>query len=227
MVAVPNASLYFIFPWRDQLFGDRSYLTRPGMNFFRMPLTVWMLLAAAFTFFLSVGPLIAGVFMLLMDNLFGTGFFLPDKGGEPLLWQHLFWFFGHPEVYVLFFPTLGMSFDILAVFTGKPIFGYKLIVGTTAFAVALSFIVWAHHMFVSGLNPYLATSFSITTILISVPFSIIIFCMFATLRHSSMRLELPFLWVLGFLGHLSHWGIDRNFPWLKSQPIFICMALIL
>jgi cytochrome c oxidase subunit 1 len=192
-----------------------------GLSYSRLPLTVWMLLASAVTFFLSVGPCIAGAFMLLMDNLLNTGFFLPAKGGEPLLWQHLFWFFGHPEVYVLFFPTLGMSFDILAVFTRKAVFGYKLIVGSTAVAVALSFFVWAHHMFQSGMNPTLATPFSITTILISVPFSIIIFCMFATLRHSSMRFEMPFLWVLGFLATFLVGGLTGIFLGSASADIFL------
>ncbi|HJT25692.1 MAG TPA: cbb3-type cytochrome c oxidase subunit I [bacterium] len=196
-------------------------LRAPGMNYSRLPLTVWMLLASALTFFLSVGPLVAAAFMLLMDNLVGTGFFLPGKGGEPLLWQHLFWFFGHPEVYVLFFPTLGMCMDIMAVFLRKPIFGYKLIVGATISAVALSFIVWAHHMFQSGLNPALATFFSITTILISVPFSIIIFAMFATLRHSSMRLEVPLLWVLGFLATFLIGGLTGIFLGSASADIYL------
>jgi cytochrome c oxidase subunit 1 len=196
-------------------------LRAPGMTYTRLPMTVWMLLASAVTFFLSVGPLIAGAFMLLMDNIFGTGFFLPAKGGEPMLWQHLFWFFGHPEVYVLFFPTLGMCMDILAVFVRKPVFGYKLILGATATAVGLSFIVWAHHMFVSGLNPTLATPFSITTILISIPFSIIIFSMFATLRNSSMRLELPLLWVLGFLATFLVGGLTGIFLGSASADLYL------
>jgi cytochrome c oxidase subunit I len=187
----------------------------PGMNYMRMPLTVWMLLASGVTFFFSVGPLIAGVFMLLMDNLFGTGFFLPAKGGEPLLWEHLFWFFGHPEVYVLFFPTLGICLDILATFTRKPVFAYKLILIVTGCAMGLSFVVWAHHMFQSGMNPYLATPFSITTILISVPFAVIVFCMFASLRKSSIRLEVPMLWVLGFLATFLVGGLTGL--WLGSD----------
>lgn len=196
-------------------------LRTKGMTYSRLPLTVWMLLASAVTFFFSVGPLIAGAFMLLMDNLFKTGFYLPAKGGEPLLWEHLFWFFGHPEVYVLFFPTLGMVFDIMATFTRKPVFGYKLILISTATATALSFLVWAHHMFVSGLNPLLATPFSITTILISVPFSIIIFCMFAMLRHASIRLELPMLWVLGFLATFLVGGLTGIFLGSASADLYL------
>jgi len=196
-------------------------LRAPGMTPSRMPMTVWFLLASAITFFFSAGPIIAGAFMMLMDNAFGTGFFLPAKGGEPMLWEHLFWFFGHPEVYVLFFPALGFGLDIIATFTRKPVFGYKLILWSTAIAVALSYIVWAHHMFMSGLNPLLATPFSITTILISVPFAIIIFCMFATLRHGSIRLELPMLWILGFLATFLIGGLTGIFLGSASADIYL------
>ena len=196
-------------------------LRAPGMNYSRLPMTVWLLLASAVTFFFSVGPLIAGAFMLLMDNVFGTGFFLPAKGGEPMLWEHLFWFFGHPEVYVLFFPALGMGLDILSTFTRKPIFGYKLILGSTIAAIVLSFIVWAHHMFMSGLNPALATPFSISTILISIPFAIIIFCMLATLRHGSIRLELPMLWMLGFLSTFLIGGLTGIFLGSATADIYL------
>ena len=196
-------------------------LRAKGMTYSRIPMTVWFLLASAVTFFFSVGPLIAGAFMLLMDNMFGTGFFLPAKGGEPMLWEHLFWFFGHPEVYVLFFPALGMGLDIMATFTRKPIFGYKLILWSTVSAILLSFIVWAHHMFLSGLNPILATPFSITTILISIPFAIIIFCMLATLRHGSIRLEVPMLWMLGFLATFLVGGLTGIFLGSASVDIYL------
>ncbi len=196
-------------------------LRAPGMTYSRIPMTVWFLLGSAVTFFFSVGPLIAGAFMLLMDNVFGTGFFLPKKGGEPMLWEHLFWFFGHPEVYVLFFPALGMGLDILATFTRKPIFGYKLILGSTVAAICLSFIVWAHHMFMSGLNPILATPFSITTILISVPFAIIIFCMFASIRHGAIRMELPFLWMIGFLATFLVGGLTGIFLGSATADIYL------
>jgi len=193
----------------------------PGMTYFKLPMTAWMLLASALTFFLSVGPVMAGAFMLLMDNLFHTGFFLPAKGGEPLLWQHLFWFFGHPEVYVLFFPALGFCLDILATFSRKPVFGYKLIVASTASAIALSFIVWAHHMFVSGIDPRLATPFSITTILISIPFALIIFCMYATIRKGIVSLEVPMLWALGFLATFLIGGLTGIFLGAAAVDIYL------
>jgi cytochrome c oxidase subunit I len=196
-------------------------LRAKGMSYWRLPMTVWMLGASAVTFFFSVGPLIAADFMLIMDNLFGTGFFLPSKGGEPLLWQHLFWFFGHPEVYVLFFPALGMGMDVMATFSRKPIFGYKLIVGCIGSAIILSFMVWAHHMFQSGMDPKLATPFSITTILISVPFAIVYFCMFATIRHGSLRLEVPMLWMLGFMASFLVGGLTGIFLGSASADIYL------
>jgi cytochrome c oxidase subunit 1 len=192
-----------------------------GMTYSRIPLTVWFLLAAALTFFLAVGPVLAGAFMLLMDNVFGTGFFLPGKGGEPLLWQHLFWFFGHPEVYVLFFPTLGFVLDISAVFARKPVFGQKLIIGSTVVAIALSFIVWAHHMFQTGMNPTLVTPFAITTILISVPFAIIYVCMFLTIHKGSISLEPPMLWALGFLATFLVGGLTGIFLGAAGADIYL------
>ncbi len=144
-------------------------LRAPGMTLGRMPLAVWQQLAAAVTFLLSVGPLIGGAVMLLLDRVIGTHFYAPEGGGDPLLWQHLFWFFGHPEVYVLLLPPVGLVFEVLAVFSRKPVFGYRWILWATATVVGLSLIVWAHHMFVSGMDPGLAMPFSVTTILISVP----------------------------------------------------------
>ncbi len=170
-----------------------------GLTYSRVPLATWFLVGASLAFFFSVGPLIAGAIMLLLDNVAGTGFYLPQKGGEPLLWQHLFWFFGHPEVYVVFLPGLAAVLEIIPVFSRKPIFGYRTMVWSMAVALALSYVVWAHHMFISGMDPRLAMPFSITTILISVPFAIIIFCMLASLRGGSIRLATPMLWAVGFL----------------------------
>ncbi|MBI2351137.1 MAG: cbb3-type cytochrome c oxidase subunit I, partial [Deltaproteobacteria bacterium] len=167
------------------LMGGVNFLTTainlraPGMTFFRLPLVVWMQLTAAVLFMLSVGPLIAGAVMLLMDRVIGTTFFLPEGGGQPLLWQHLFWFFGHPEVYVILLPGLGLVLEILPVFSRKPIFGYRAIIYSTIVAGMLSFVVWAHHQFLSGMDPRLAMPFSITTIIISVPFALIVFAMIA------------------------------------------------
>src|SRR3990172_2759926 len=187
------------------LMGGINFLTTtinmraPGLSLFRLPLMIWMQFTAAVLFMLSVGPLIAGAVMLLLDRLAGTSFFLPEGGGQPLLWQHLFWFFGHPEVYVIMLPGMGASLEILPVFSRKPIFGYRPIVYSTIAAGLLSFLVWAHHMFPSGMDPRLAMPFSITTILISVPFAIIVFAMIATLWRGSIRFPTPMLFALGTL----------------------------
>jgi len=187
------------------LMGGINFLTTaitmraPGMTFFRLPLVIWMLLTASVIFLLSVGPLIAAAVMLLMDRLLDTSFFVPEGGGDPLLWEHLFWFFGHPEVYVLLLPGLGAVLEVLAVFSRKPIFGYRWIIYSTIATGFLSMIVWAHHMFVSGMDPRLVMPFSISTILISVPIALIVFSMILTLWKGSIRLTTPMLWALGFV----------------------------
>ncbi len=179
----------------------------PGLTFFRLPLVVWMLDIAVLIFMFSVGPLIAGAVMLLFDRTVGTGFYNPITGGDPILFQHLFWFFGHPEVYVILLPTIGFLSEILPVFSRKPIFGYKMIVYSTLTAGVLSFIVWAHHQFVSGINPKMATFFSLTTILISVPFAVIIFASIATLWGGSIQLKVPMLFALGFIAEFLIGGV--------------------
>jgi cytochrome c oxidase subunit 1 len=209
------------------LLGGVNFLTTaitmraPGMTLGRLPLVIWQQLTASVLFLLSVGPLIAGAIMLLMDRVVGTGFFLADRGGEPLLWQHLFWFFGHPEVYVVLLPPLGATLEVLSVFSRKPIFGYRWIIGATLVAGALSFIVWAHHMFVSGMNPRLAMPFSITTILISVPFALIVFAMIATLYRGSIRFETPMLWALGFVAMFTVGGLTGIFNGSAPADIYI------
>ncbi len=139
----------------------------------------------------SVGPLVAGAFMLLLDNVVGTGFFDPQRGGDPILWEHLFWFFGHPEVYVLLLPALGVLAEIIPVFSRKPLFGYKLIVYLVLISAFLSVLVWAHHQFVSGIDPRMATFFSVGTILISIPFAGIFLAFMGTLWGGSIRLTVP------------------------------------
>ncbi|MDO8519550.1 MAG: cbb3-type cytochrome c oxidase subunit I [Deltaproteobacteria bacterium] len=170
-----------------------------GLTFFRLPIFVWMLNIANIIFMLSVGPLIAGALMLLADRLFAVGFFMPASGGDPLLFQHLFWFFGHPEVYVLLLPAMGILAEIFPVFARKPIFGYKAIVYSTLVTGVLSFLVWAHHQFISGMDPRLAGPFSITTILISVPVGIFMFAFVATLWRGSIRFTSAMLFAVGML----------------------------
>jgi cytochrome c oxidase subunit 1 len=209
------------------LMGGVNYLTTaitlrvPGLTFFRLPLVVWQQLAAATLFLLSVGPLIAGAVMLLLDRTIGTHFYLPEGGGDPLLWQHLFWFFGHPEVYVILLPALGFVLEVLPVFSRKPVFGYRWIIYATIVAGGLSFVVWAHHMFVSGMDPRLAMPFSITTILISVPFAFIVFAMIATLWRGSIRFDTPMLFALGFLAMFIVGGLTGIFNGSAPADIYI------
>ncbi len=209
------------------LMGGINFLTTtinlraPGMTFFRLPLIIWMQITAAVLFMLSVGPLIAGAVMLLMDRVVGTTFYLPEGGGEPLLWQHLFWFFGHPEVYVILLPGMGMALEVLAVFSRKPIFGYRAIIYSTIAAGMLSFVVWAHHQFLSGMDPRLAMPFSITTILISVPFALIVFAMIATLWRASISFPTPMLFALGTLSVFIIGGLTGIFNGSAPVDIYI------
>ncbi|MBM3224175.1 MAG: cytochrome c oxidase subunit I [Candidatus Tectomicrobia bacterium] len=194
-------------------------LRAPGMTYFRLPIVVWFQGIAAILFMFSVGPLIAGAVMMLLDRLVGTGFYTPSMGGEPLVWQHLFWFFGHPEVYVIMLPGLGLALDVFAVFCRKPLYGYRVIIWASIVAGALSFIVWAHHMYLSGMDPRLAMPFSITTILISVPFAVMMFAMIATLWGASITFATPMLLALGTLLIFLLGGLTGIF--LGSAPMDI------
>ncbi len=196
------------------LMGGINFLTTaiamraPGMTMWRLPMLVWGELAASVMFMLSVGPLIAGVVMLLLDLLVGTAFFDPQKGADPLLWQHLFWFFGHPEVYVVAVPGLVIVQEIIPVFSRKPLFGYRLIVWSIIAASVLSFMVWAHHMFVSGMDPTLAEPFSVTTIAISIPFALMLFATIATLWGGQITFSTPMLFALGALANFLLGGVS-------------------
>ena len=196
-------------------------LRTPGMTLWRMPLLVWLEITASALFLISVGPLVAGALMLLVDRIAGTGFYNPARGGDPLLWQHLFWFFGHPEVYVIALPGFGIMQEILPVFSRKPVFAYRTIVYSTIIAGFLSLVVWAHHMFISGMDPRLATPFSIMTILISIPFSIMVFAMIATLWRGSISFETPMLFTLGALSSFLVGGVTGIFLGSQTADIYL------
>jgi cytochrome c oxidase subunit 1 len=170
-----------------------------GMGFFKVPIVVWFVNIASLIFMFSVGPLIAGAFMLFLDRTVGTGFYDAYRGGDPILFQHLFWFFGHPEVYVILLPTLGIVGDILPVFSRKTFFGYRFVIYITLAAAVLSVIVWAHHQFVAGIDPRMATFFSIGTMIISVPFAGLFLAYIGTLWGGNIKLTTPMLWALGML----------------------------
>ncbi len=209
------------------LMGGVNFLTTAlnmrakGMTLLRMPLMVWMQLCASVLFMLSVGPLVAGAVMLLLDRTVGTGFFMPKAGGDPLLYQHLFWFFGHPEVYVILLPGLGVLTEVIPAFARKTIFGYKAIVYSTLTAGALSFIVWAHHQFISGIDPRLAMPFSLTTIIISVPFSIVIFSLIATFWGASIEYSSAMLFAISMLAEFLVGGVTGIFNGSAAADIYL------
>jgi cytochrome c oxidase subunit 1 len=196
-------------------------LRAPGMRLFDMPLMVWMQMSASIIFLFSVGPLIAGAVLLLLDRLVGTGFYAPAAGGDPILFQHLFWFFGHPEVYVILLPGFGAIAEVLPVFSRKSIFGYRMIVYATIITGILSFIVWAHHQFIAGIDPRLATPFSITTILISVPIAVMLFGFIATLYGGSIEFKTPMLWALGMIAVFLLGGVTGIHLGVAASDIYM------
>jgi cytochrome c oxidase subunit 1 len=186
-------------------------LRAPGMTWMRLPWFVWAQFVTAFLLLLAFPPLEAATIMQLMDNVAHTSFFLPtglavggqlahiSGGGSPLLWQHLFWFLGHPEVYVLILPAMGIVCEILANNTRKPIWGYKSLVYSILAIGFLSFIVWAHHMYLTGMGTTISTFFQATTMIISIPSVIILTCFFMSLWGGSIRFNTPMLFALAFL----------------------------
>ena len=193
----------------------------PGMKMFDIPIVVWTIILASVIFMASVGPLIAGAVMLLFDQVLSTGFYDPSRGGDPLLWQHLFWFFGHPEVYVVLLPAIGIVGEILAVFARKKLFGYKTILYTTWAVGVLSFVVWAHHQFVAGIDPRMANIFTITTLLISIPIAEMVFLYIATLYGGSIHLDTPMLWALGFVAEFLIGGVTGIFLGSSGTDIYL------
>ncbi len=183
----------------------------PGMSFFRMPVLVWAQLVTGFLLLLAFPPLEAAGVLQLMDRVAGTSFFLPSGlvisgeplqvsgGGNPLLWQHLFWFLAHPEVYVLILPAVGIVAEIIATNTRKPLYGYKTLVYSLIFLGFMSFIVWAHHMFMTGMGTTLSTFFQATTMIISIPSVVILTTFLLTLWGASIRYNTPMLFALAFL----------------------------
>jgi cytochrome c oxidase subunit 1 len=192
----------------------------PGMRMFDMPLVIWMIVIASILFMASVGPLIAGAFMLLFDQLVGTGFFDPVKGGDPILWQHLFWFFGHPEVYVVLLPAVGIVGEVITVFSRKKMFAYKTVLYTAFGTGILSFFVWAHHQFIAGIDPRMANVFTATTVLISIPIAEMMFVFVATLYGGSIELTTPMLWALGFIAEFMIGGVTGIFLGSSGADIY-------
>jgi len=206
-------------------------LRAPGMHFFRLPLTVWALFIDAILLLLALPVLSAAMIMLLFDRVLHTTFFLPAGmvvsgtawtnagGGQPLLWQHLFWFFGHPEVYIMILPSMGIVSDVMAVFSRKPIFGYRSMAYAMCAIAGLGWIVWGHHMFQSGMNPYLGTTFMISTMVIAVPSAIKTFNWLGTLWRGQIHLTTPMLNAIAFVAMFAIGGLSGIF--MASTPVDI------
>ncbi|MDX2226850.1 MAG: cbb3-type cytochrome c oxidase subunit I [Verrucomicrobiae bacterium] len=189
----------------------------PGMKMLRMPLTVWSLFITAILLLLAVPILSAAGVMLCLDLKMGTSFFIPSKGGDALLWQHLFWFFGHPEVYIMILPAMGIVSEIMPVFARKPIFGYKAMVYAMAAIAVIGFVVWGHHMFVSGMSLTLSVIFTASTMLIAVPSAIKVFNWLGTLWRGSITFTTPMLFSIGFVSMFIIGGLSGIF--MASTPV--------
>lgn len=211
----------------SSLMGSINYITTiinmraPGMTLMRMPLVIWALFIVAILLLLALPVLTSALAMLIFDRLAGTSFFDSNGGGDPLLWQHLFWFFGHPEVYILILPGMGIVSEILPVFARKPIFGYKAMVYAMASLAGLSWIVWGHHMFQSGMNPTMGTTFMVSTMVIAVPSAIKTFNWLGTLWGGRIQFTVPMLNSLAFVSMFVIGGLSGIFMASTAVDVFI------
>ena len=211
----------------SSLLGGLNYISTilnmrtKGMTMTRMPLTMWAILFTAILGVLSFPVLLSGAILLLFDRNLGTSFFLsdiyiagqalPNEGGSAILFQHLFWFLGHPEVYIIILPAMGIVSEILAISSRKPIFGYTAMVGSLFAITILAFLVWAHHMFVTGLNPFLGSVFTLLTLLIAVPSSIKVFNWLTTLWRGNIKFTPASLFSIGFVSMFISGGLTGIF----------------
>jgi cytochrome c oxidase subunit 1 len=174
-------------------------LRAPGMTLMRMPMFVWMSFITQILLLLAFPVIAVALILLMFDRFFGTHFFVPAGGGDPLLWQHFFWIFGHPEVYILILPAFGIVSEVLPVFSRKPLFGYAAMVFSGVFIAFLGFGVWSHHMFTTGMGPIADTFFALSTMLIAIPTGVKIFNWMGTIWHGSIQYKTPMYFAVGFI----------------------------
>jgi cytochrome c oxidase subunit I len=203
----------------------------PGMTWMRIPLFVWTIEIYAVLLVMVLPALSAGLTLLLLDRQAGTHFFIPDQGGSALLWQHVFWFFGHPEVYIMILPAMGMISEIIPVFSRKPIFGYKAVAFSTVGIAFVSMLVWAHHMFAVGLPSYLQAFFMLSSMAVAVPTGVKIFNWLATTWRGNIHFDTPMLFALGFIGVFTIGGLSGiflaayPFDWQVTDTYFVVAHL--
>ena len=211
----------------SSLMGAINYITTiinmrtKGMYFFRMPLVIWALFITAILLLLALPVLTTALALLLFDRMGGTHFFLPAGGGEPILWQHLFWFFCHPEVYIMILPAMGIASEIIATFSRKPIFGYRAMVYAICAIAGLSWMVWGHHMFQSGMDPELGTGFMLSTMVIAVPSAIKTFNWLGTLYKGNIHYTTAMLNALSFVAMFVIGGLSGIFMACTPVDMYI------
>ncbi len=219
----------------SSIMGAVNYITTivkmraPGMHFFRMPMTTWAVFITAILVLFATPVLGSAGLMLICDRTLGSNFFMPEGlaksrealdnvgGGQTLLWQHLFWFYSHPAVYIMILPAMGIVSDIISTFSRKPLFGYRPMVYSVSGIAGLGFIVWGHHMFTSGMNPYLGMTFMISTMLIALPSAVKTFNWLGTLWGGTIQFRLPMLHAIGFVSMFVIGGLSGLF--MAATPV--------
>jgi cytochrome c oxidase subunit 1 len=230
--------LGLIFVGVSSMMGSVNYMTTiiqmraPGMTMFRLPMTIWGMFITAILQAFALPVLTAALVMQLMDRVIKTGFFVPEGlsvnnsiplsgGGQPLLWQHLFWFYSHPAVYIMILPAMGMVSDIISTFARKPLFGYKPMIYSISGIAGLGFIVWGHHMFMSGMNPALGMTFMVSTMMIALPSAIKTFNWLGTIWGGKIEFTTPMLFALSFVSMFIIGGLSGIFMAATPVDIFI------